>query len=140
MACNAKTMGWWEDKLHDAIGAVTRGVASAKLGPGVLGTIVPINTVGIVAIAVIAYALSSHPAFALVAIVLGIAFLIYANERSFRYAEKNPLPALLSGTEIFQLVKDQTAAKDEAIVIDAPPVVAAPTQMLNAGIKGDGHA
>ena len=81
-------MGWWEDKLQDAVAAVTRGVAIAKLGPGVLGTIIPINTVGFVALAVMVYALSGHPLYALIAFALGVAFLAYANERAFRYAEK----------------------------------------------------
>jgi hypothetical protein len=31
-------MGWWDDKLQDAIAAVTRGGSVAKLGPGVLGS------------------------------------------------------------------------------------------------------
>ena len=59
-------MGWWDDKLQDAISAVTRGVAFAKLGPGVLGTITPINTVGVLAVAVAAYALSGNPLYGLI--------------------------------------------------------------------------
>lgn len=132
-------MGWVEDRLQDAVVAISRGVASTKLGPGVLGTIVPIVTIGFGALAVLGYALSAHPQAAVVVIVFGLAFLAYTVERAFRYAEKNPLPALLSGTEIFQLIKEQTAAKDKSIVIEAPPVVGAPTTQIT-GPEGDGHA
>jgi hypothetical protein len=125
--------GWWEDKLHDAFAAVTRGVASAKLGPGVLGTIVPIMTIGFLALAILGYALATYPVAAVLIVGLGFAVLVYAVERSFRYAEKNPLPALLSGTEIFQLIKDQTAAKDGSIVIEAAPVVGVPSQIVGQG-------
>ena len=87
-------MGLLEDKLQGAFAAITRGMAGVKLGPGVLGTIVPINTIGLVAIAAIAYALSANPLYALIGLGLGLAFLAYANDRAFRYAEKNPIPAL----------------------------------------------
>ena len=133
-------MGWWEDKVQDTIAAVTRGVAVAKLGPGVLGTIVPIVMVGFAAIAILGYALSAHPIAAVIVVVFGLAFLVYALERAFRYAEKNPLSALLSGTEIFHLIKHQTAARDEAIVIDAPPVVGIPAELASPEINGGDHA
>ena len=93
-------MGWWEEKLQDATAAITRGMSSVKLGPGVLGTIVPINTVGLVALMALVWALRTDPLYALIAFIVGLLFLVYANERAFRYAIKNPIPALLSGGEI----------------------------------------
>jgi hypothetical protein len=118
-------MGWWEEKLQDAIAAVTRGMSGVKLGPGVLGTIIPINTVGLVVLAAFVWALSSTPLYALIALVLGLAFLVYANERAFRYAIKNPIPALLSGGEILQLYRDQVAARDSSLVVKSDPTVGA---------------
>ena len=115
-------MGYWEDKFEGAIAAVTRGVSGAKLGPGVLGTIVPINTIGLVALAALVYALSANPLYALIGLALGLAFLAYANERAFRYAEKNPVPALLSGTEILQLFREQRGASDPSIISDDNPI------------------
>ncbi len=87
-------MGWWEDKLQDIFEALGRGVAGVKLGPGVLRTIVPIIAVGLVALAGVVYALASNVWAGLIAFIIGIIFLGYAVERAFRYAEKNPIPAL----------------------------------------------
>jgi hypothetical protein len=133
-------MGWWDNKLQETIAAIARGMAGARMGPGVLGTIVPIVTVGFVALAVLGYGLAAQPIAAVLIVGLGLAFLVYAVERSFRYAEKNPLPAILSGTEIYQLVKDQTSAKDKAIVVDSAPIIGAPTQLVEHQIIGDDHA
>lgn len=130
-------MAWWDDKLQDAVAAVTRGVAFAKLGPGVLGTIVPINTVGLVALAILGYALSGHPLYALIGVALGLAFLVYANERAFRYAKEFPIPSLLSGSEIFQLLKDQRGASDHSIVVEADPVMGASASAIVR--KDDGN-
>ena len=123
-------MAWWEDKLQDTLAAVARGMSGVKLGPGVLGTIVPINTVGLVALAALVYALSSNPLVAFLAFALGIAFLVYANERAFRYAIKNPIPALLSGGEILQLFRDQAAARDNSLVVKGDPTIGAGTNAI----------
>jgi hypothetical protein len=126
-------MGLLEDKLQGAFAAITRGMAGVKLGPGVLGTIVPINTIGLVAIAAIAYALSANPLYALIGLGLGLAFLAYANDRAFRYAEKNPIPALFSGGEIIQLFREQHAARDQTVVVEAPPVMGANIAAIERG-------
>jgi membrane protein implicated in regulation of membrane protease activity len=68
--------------------------------PSVLRTIIPIVGVGIVATAVATYALAANPPIALGAFAIGLLFLAYVVERSFRYAENNPLPALLGGGEL----------------------------------------
>jgi|SRR4029077_20432989 len=130
-------MGWWDDKLQDTFAAVTRGMAAAKLGPGVLGTIVPINTIGLVALAALVYALSANPLYALIGLALGLAFLAYANERAFRYAEKNPVPALLSGTELLQLFREQRGASDKSIISDEPPIAGASSNIIEHREGGD---
>ena len=127
-------MGWLEDKFQEFLAAVSR----VKLGPGVLGTIVPIITVGLIAIAALVFALSSNPLYALIGLAIVIAFLVYATERTFRYAEKNPIPALLSGGEILQLIRDQTAARDKSIVVEAKPEVGASVSAIEH--RGDGNA
>jgi hypothetical protein len=119
-------MGW------DQLTALLRGVMGVKLGPGVLATIIPIATIGLVALALVGWALSAHPTAALIGIVLILAFLVYACERAFRYAEKNPLPALLGGAEYFQLLRDQMSARDSGIVVDAKPVLGASTVAAKA--------
>jgi len=103
-----------------------------------LGTIVPINTVGLIAVAALVYALSSNPLYALIGSVIGFAFLIYANERAFRYAIRNPIPALLSGGEILQLIRDQTGARDKSIVVEAKPEAGAGLSAIEH--RGDGNA
>jgi hypothetical protein len=90
-----------------------------------------------VVLGVLVYALSSNPLYSLLALAIGIAFLVYANERAFRYAIKYPLPALLSGGEIFQLIRDQTAAKDPTIIVDAKPEVGASVSTIEH--RGDGN-
>lgn len=130
-------MAWWEEKLQEALAAVTRGMAAAKLGPGVLGTIVPINTVGLVALAALVYALSANPLYALIGLALGLAFLAYANERAFRYAEKNPVPALLSGTELLQLYREQRSAGDKSIISDLSPIAGASPNVIEHRENGD---
>jgi hypothetical protein len=131
-------MGWWDDKLQDAFAAITRGMAAAKLGPGVLGTIVPINTVGLVALAALVYALAANPLFALIGLALGLAFLTYANERAFRYAEQNPIPALLGGTELLQLFRDQMASRDKSLIVDQDrPVIGGSVDSVPRKDDGD---
>lgn len=130
-------MGWLDDRLQGAIAAITRGMAGVKLGPGVLGTIVPIITIGLVALAALVYALSSNPLYALIGFGLGLAFLVYATERAFRYAINHPIPALLSGGEILQLFRDQ-AARDKSLVIESDPVVGASVTAIEH--KDDGSA
>jgi hypothetical protein len=128
----------WEGKLQETLAAITRGIANVKLGPGVLATIIPINTVGLIAVAALVYALSSNPLYALIGLVFGLAFLVYANERAFRYAIKNPIPALLSGGEILQLIRHQTAARDKSIVVEGKPEVGASLSAIEH--RGDGNA
>ena len=131
-------MGWWDEKLQETFAAVTRGMAAAKLGPGVLGTIVPINTVGMVALAALVYALSANPLYALIGLALGLAFLACANERAFRYAEKNPVPALLSGTELLQLFREQRGASDKSIIAEDRPIAGVSATTIEH--RGDGDA
>jgi len=114
---------WWEQRLQNALGAIMRGMSGLKLGPGVLRSIIPIVSVGIVAVAAVGYALSNNPYVALAAFFLGLLFLAYVVERSFRYAEKNPLPALLGGAELLQFFRDQRGASDKSIVVDSAPEI-----------------
>ena len=111
--------------------------AGIKLGPGVLGTIIPINTVGLIVLAAVVYALSATPLYALLGLIIVIAFLAYANERAFRYAIGNPLPALLSGGELLQLIRDQSAARDRSIVVEANPEIGGSLNAIED--KSDGN-
>jgi hypothetical protein len=116
-------MAWWDDRLQEFFAAIMRGMAGLKLGPGVLRTIIPIVSFGFIALAAIAWALASNPLMALVAVALGLGVIVYVVERSFRYAETNPLPALLGGSELLQLFRDQIAARDRTLVVNDPPIV-----------------
>lgn len=128
-------MAWWDQKVEEFLAAVTRGTSGVKLGPGVLGTVVPIITIGIVALAAVVFSLSSNPLVALLALVIGLLFLAYAVERAFRYAEKNPIPALAAGTELVQLVRDQMGAKDKTIISENDlPVVGSSKTIIESGL------
>ena len=127
-------MSGWEQKVAEFFAAATRGAfPSIRMGPGVLRTITPLNLVGLAVILGVVFLLRSEPILAVGVVVLVILYLIYSNERAYRYAEKNPLPAVLGGTEWFQLFRDQMSAKDKTIIInpeDAPPVTGANTNLI----------
>jgi hypothetical protein len=95
-------------------------------------------TVGLVALAALAYFLSSNPIIAVIGFALGLAFLVYANERAFRYALNNPIPALFSGGQLLEFFRDQRAARDAAIVIESEPVTGAGSDAIEK--KGDADA
>ncbi len=124
-------MGWWDDRLQEIVAAIARGMSGAKLGPGVLRTVIPIVSIGFISLVGIAWALSNNPILAFCAIALVIGHICYVVERSFRYAENNPLPALLGGAELLQLFRDQAAARDKSIVVDARPEVGASVGTLD---------
>lgn len=109
---------WIERLLAGTLGAGARGF---KFGPGVLATIVPINLVGLPALALIVWSLRAEPALAIAAMIAGLLFLAYVTERAFRYAEKNPIPALLGGAQLLDLLRD-VSAKDKSIIHDAKPI------------------
>jgi len=131
-------MAGWDQKVSDFFAAVTRGaMRGVRLGPGVLGTVTPLNMVGLIVLLGVVYLLSGQPLLAVGLVVLIVAYLIYSSERAYRYAEKNPLPALLGGTELVQLYRDQMAAKNKSIVIspDEPPIAGSSANL----IEGDGR-
>jgi hypothetical protein len=119
---------WWESLGAAVMRGAVQGLG-IKFGPGVLGTIVPINTVGVIALAGITWALSAHPYLAVVADGGMLLFLVYVNERAFRYAQKDPVTALLGGSELYQLLKDQSA-KDKSIVVDSTPIEGAGSAVI----------
>lgn len=107
-----------------SIGNTLRGaLGGIRFGPGVLGAIIPIVGVGLVAIAVVTWTLSTQPTLAVGLDVTILLFLVYVLERAFRYAQANPLTALMGSTELYHLIKDQTAAKHPEIVVEAPPIL-----------------
>lgn len=128
-------MSWMPDEqsqVAEFIARLLRITPQIKLGPGVLRTIIPINIVGIPAVVAMGWALRSDPIFAAIVFIAGLAFLGWLSDRAFRYAEGHPIPALMSGTQILQLLQDQISAKDKSIIVDQPPVVAAPPDLLKA--------
>lgn len=114
-----------QDHLPEWLKGLLRGASAFKLGRGVLATIVPITIAAMLAIGIVSWTLSANPIIALAAIFIVLLFSAYAVERSFRYAENDPISALFSGGEMLQLYRDQTAARDRAIVVDSPPVIGA---------------
>jgi hypothetical protein len=130
-------MGWWEDRLEQVLAAMVRGASGVKLGPGVLRSIIPIVSIGIVALAGVAYSLASNPPIALAAFAFGLLFLAFVVYRSFDYAEKNPIPAIFGGAEILQLFREQAAARDKSIVVQADPVIGSSTNAIEH--KADGN-
>jgi hypothetical protein len=125
-----------ESELPAFLARLLRAGSGIKLGPGVLGTIHPVNIVGFLAIAVLGWALSGIPLLAGGVVLVGFVFMLYLNERSFRYAEDHPIPAIMSGTEVYNLIRDQISAKDKSIIVDTPPVVAASSEIVKAAENG----
>jgi hypothetical protein len=122
-----------EEGWGEVLANFLRDVLRIKLGPGVLGTIVPINLVGLLVTLGIggAFLYWGQPLFAFIGAGCILAFLIYVNERAFRYAERNPVAALMSGAQMGRLLRDQMSAKDRSLIIDEKPVVATTTKQLN---------
>lgn len=114
-------MGDWAQ-----LATIFRSTTGIKLGPGVLSTIGMVAVVAFLALAVIAWALSGVPWLAVIALFLVGGIAVYAIERAFRYAERNPLTALMGGGELLKLIEHQLAAKDKTLVGDETPVVGAP--------------
>jgi hypothetical protein len=93
-----------------------------RLGPGLLGNIAYVAIALFICIGMMGWALSNHPYVALAVIFLTLGFAFYLIERVTRFAEKNPAAALMGGTEFFHYLRDQAAAKNPGIVIDAAPI------------------
>jgi hypothetical protein len=133
-----RLLGRRNENISEFISAFTRGaLRGIRLGPGVLGTLSPVNIVGLLAALGLGIAFRDLPLAALLIVVLVIAYLVYSSERAYRYAEKNPLPALLGGSELLQLFRDQMSARDKSIVSDDPPVVASTTKLIES--EGEPH-
>src|ERR1700680_2911458 len=97
-----------ETRVRQFFYAVTRGAFQGiRMGPGVLRTIASVSCVGLIAILGVVYFLSNNTLLAGAVAVFILAFLIYFIERSVRYAIAHPLPAVLAGTELYQLIRDQ---------------------------------
>ena len=114
--------GRWPS-LNEIFSGLLRGNFGTRLGSGVLKTVASITAAGFVAISLVAWALSAVPWLALIAITgLGL-LLYYLIERTFKYAEENPVPALLSGAELGKLSEHQMSASDKSAVTDEAPLV-----------------
>lgn len=114
---------------HGILRGAIRGI---RLGPGVLGTVAPVGIAGFIAIAAMVWALRENVSIAVGSAFLGFIFLGYFVERAFRYAEKNPIPALLGGSDLSQLIRDQMGAKDKSIITDAAPIAGSATKMIES--------
>ena len=117
-------------RLLQFVAALLRGASGIRLGPGVLATIIPISFVGFISVVGVVWALNARPELAIAGVVLVLGFVAYVTERAFRYAETNPIPALLGGSELLQLMRDQMSAKERAIVSNDDTVVGASTKSI----------
>jgi hypothetical protein len=108
-------------------GVGENAVRAVRLGLGVLATTAAQNITGLVAMAAVAIFMRSTPYFALGGEVILLLFLIYSNERSFRFAEKHPIPALMGGGALLEYLRDQSSKNKDIVVTDAPPVAGGPS-------------
>lgn len=121
--------------LERAIHSVTKGFSHGfKFGPGVLATIIPIVLIGLVVLGGVGFSLRAAPIFAIAALLIIAALIAFIVERSFRYAEQNPLPALMNGGQIIKLYREQLSAKHPEIVIDQEPVAG-----IGSGLDTEGR-
>jgi hypothetical protein len=89
-----------------------------------------VNITGLIVIGLIFAFLRSEGLIAGLGAAAVIGFLVYANERAFRFAHKHPIPALMGGSHLLQFFRDQMSAKDKAIVSEEPPVIAGSTKVI----------
>ena len=118
--------------LNEVFSGLLRGNFSSRLGPGVLRTVASMTAAGFVSIALVAWALSAAPWLSLIAITGMGLLLYYLIERTYKYAEENPVPALLSGGELGKLSEHQMSASDKSIVTDDAPLVGAQASAIQA--------
>jgi len=124
----------WQS-LNDVFSGLVRSNFGARLGPGVFTTIASTTVAGFVAISLVAWALSAVPWLALIAI-FGVGLLLYyLIERTYKYAEEHPVPALLSGGEVAKLSERQMSASDRSTVSDEAPQVGAPASTIEAQLN-----
>jgi hypothetical protein len=122
----------WSEKATEFVATVTRGaLRGVRLGPGVLGSISPVNITGLVVALGLVIALRDRPELALVALILTFVCIVYVNERAYRYAQNDPVSALLGGTELLQVIREQMSAKDKSIVADAAPTIASGAKLTD---------
>jgi hypothetical protein len=127
-----------ENWLGRALGSFFRSATGIKLGPGVLGMMAVVNITGLIVVGLIFVFLRGETVLAALGGVLVLLFLFYANERAFRFADRHPIPALMGGTELLQFFKDQTSARDKAIVVSSQaPTVGASSAILDGEVSSD---
>jgi len=102
----------WADLIPKAL----KGEFGIKFGPGVLPIIGGVAAIAAAAACGSAWALRENPVAAVVTAILILALAIYFVERATRYAEKNPLPALMSGAQLLKVYEHQMGAANKAIV------------------------
>ena len=107
---------------NNILGGGDGGLSGVKLGPGVVGNSTFAVIAAFVGIPATAWALSSHPDYALVAIAIEAFLLFSFLVGSWVYAHKHPDHALMGGAELLQLRKAQIAAPGIKVVENAPIV------------------
>jgi hypothetical protein len=109
-----------DNRLAEVIAGLTQGALGGfKINGGVLRAVVPISIVGLAAIAATMYAFHG-PWYAVVGLaVLIIGYMLYASERAYRYAKADPISALLGGSEFYTALRDQMAARNPEIMLNA---------------------
>ena len=103
---------YWSDSIVKIVGS-SLGI---KVGPGVLLVVGWVAVAAFVATGVAVWALHESPGLAIAVAVLIIVAAFYVIERSFRYAEKHPIPALMGGAELLKVIEQQIGAKDKSII------------------------
>lgn len=109
-------MGNEPPQYWDALVKTVSGSLGLKIGPGVLVVVGWVIAIGLAATAAAVWALQANPWLALAAAILILTVAAYFAERAFRYAEKNPIPALMGGAELLKVIEHQIGAKDKSIV------------------------
>jgi hypothetical protein len=72
------------------------------------------------------------------AAVLILLAAIYFSERAFRYAQRDPLSALLGGAQYLKAIEHQWAASDKSIVVESEtPQIGGPKKAVGRRRKAD---
>jgi hypothetical protein len=111
--------------VAEAVAKLANANIGIKFGPGGLAVVGAIIAFGLLASAAVGWALDKEPWAALIGIALMLGVTTFLAVWSYRFIERNPLTALLSGTQLFKLFQAEQGARDKSVMIssDASPEV-----------------
>jgi hypothetical protein len=127
--CLRQTRGRWYESgmapapnIGEMLSKLSQSNFGIKFGPGALPVVGGIAGIGLIAAALVGWALHENPWAALAGIIAMLGMTAWAVNRSLTFAEKDPATSLMSGAQLLKLFEHQMGAKDKSIIVDGEPL------------------